>query len=174
MRTNNAYDLGLFESGAAPRRDPRRDRKEPPKPKLVRRPAPTAEQMRAHQKAAFRQTMKIFSVSALVMLLFAARLYGNARLDELNHEYADLQEQLNIASSENTRLSMELQSRVSLDRVEEYATNVLGMVKQGSYQIEYVDLAGEDGVVIAGGEEAADSSDNSSQSIIEKIKSYLK
>lgn len=173
MSSSNAYNFERFESNTAPKRAPRRDREAAQKPKIVRRPAPTAEQLRAQQKAAFRQVVKVFSVSALVLLLFAVRLYGGAQLDEERHTYTELQAQLTAAESENTRLEMELQSRVSLDRVEEYATSVLGMVKQGSYQIEYVDLSEADGVVVAGGESADDSSDSSSQSFIDKIKAYL-
>lgn len=172
MSSSNAYDLRLFESGAAPRRAPARNPQTPPKPKIVRRPAPSESQLRAQQKAAFRQTLKVLSLSALVMVLFAVRLYGNVRLDEVNHQYAALQEEWGVVSSENTRLQMELQSKVSLERVDEYATNVLGMVKQGSYQIEYVDLSGADGVVVANGERA-DSRSDSSPSLIEKIKAYL-
>lgn len=172
MRSSNAYDLSLFESGAAPKRAPVRRPQAPSKPKIVRRPAPTAEQLRTQQRAAFRQTVKVLSLSALVLVLFAVRLYGNVRLDEVNHQYAQLQDEWNVVSSENTRLEMELQSKVSLERVDEYATNVLGMVKQGSYQIEYVDLSGADGVVVADGEQAAGGSEGS-QSLIEKIKAYL-
>lgn len=172
MSSSDAYDLRLFESGAAPKRAPARSPK-PPKPKIVRRPALTEAQLRIQQKAAFRQTLKVLFLSALVMLLFAVRLYGNVRLDEVNHQYAALQDEWGIVSSENTRLQMELQSKVSLERVDEYATNVLGMVKQGSYQIEYVDLSGADGVVVADGEQADSQSPDASPSLIEKIKAYL-
>lgn len=173
MSSSNAHDFKRFESTAAPRRVPRRSPQTPARPRLVRRPAPSIAQLRVQQKAAFRQTLKVLSLSALVMVLFAARIYGNVRLDEVNHDYAQLQDEWNIVSSENTRLQMELQSKVSLERVDEYATNVLGMVKQGSYQIEYVDLSGANGVVVADGEKTDGQSD-SSQSIWEKIKSYLK
>ncbi len=174
MASSNAYDLRLFESTAAPRRAPNRAPERRPKPKIVKRPAPTAAQLRAQQRAAFRQSVKVLSLSALVLVLFAARLYGSARLDEVNHQVADLEDQLSIVSSENTRLNMELKSRVSLERVEEYATNVLGMVKQGNYQIEYVDLAEADGVVVADGEQTVDGSDQTDgSSLFEKLKAYL-
>ena len=171
MASSNAYDLRLFEPNTAPRRAPRREPERRPKPKIVKRPAPTAAQLRAQQRAAFRQTVKVLSLSALVLVLFAARLYGSARLDEVNHQVAD---QLSIVTSENTRLNMELKSKVSLERVDEYATNVLGMVKQGSYQIEYVDLSAADGVVVANGEQTEDSAQQEdSSSFFEKLKAYL-
>ena len=157
MASSNAYDLRLFEPNTAPRRAPRREPEQRPKPKIVKRPAPTAAQL-----------------SALVLVLFAARLYGSARLDEVNHQVADLEDQLSIVTSENTRLNMELKSKVSLERVDEYATNVLGMVKQGSYQIEYVDLSAADGVVVANGEQTEDSAQQEdSSSFFEKLKAYL-
>ena len=174
MSSSNAYDLRLFESNAAPKRDPRRGMRPVQRPQIVRRPAPTAAQLRAQQKAAFRQTMKVLFLSALVMVLFAVRLYGNVRLDEVNHQYSQLQEELSVVTSENTRLEMELKSKVSLERVDEYAANVLGMVKQGSYQIEYVNLADADGVVVADGKEAEHTEQEDSPSFFEKIKAYLK
>lgn len=173
MNSSNAYDLRLFESSAAPRRAPRQAPRQPAKPKIVRRPAPTAAQLHAQQRAAFRHTLKVLSLSALVMVLFAARLYGNVRLDEVNHQYSDLQDQMGIVSSENTRLEMELKSRVSLERVDEYATNVLGMVKQGSYQIEYVNLSAADGIVVADGKQTDAADQKASTGFFEKIKAYL-
>ena len=174
MASSNAYDLRLFEPNTAPRRAPRREPERRPKPKIVKRPAPTAAQLRAQQRAAFRQTVKVLSLSALVLVLFAARLYGSARLDEVNHQVADLEDQLSIVTSENTRLNMELKSKVSLERVDEYATNVLDMVKRGSYQIEYVDLSAADGVVVANGEQTGNSAQQeNSSSFFEKIKAYL-
>ncbi|MEG1613921.1 MAG: hypothetical protein RR343_00355 [Oscillospiraceae bacterium] len=45
---------------------------------------------------------------------------------------------------------------MSLNKVDDYAQNVLGMVKQEGYQIEYVDLEGSDQVLVSGGKTVTD------------------
>lgn len=171
QNTSNAYDLRLFEGGAAPKRAPQPVQRPAP-PTLVRKKRPSQAQIRAQQMRTARQTVKVMLVSALILALFGMKLYGNVKLDELNREYTGLQEQLNLTQSENTRLNMDLKSRVSLDKVENYAANVLGMVKQESYQIEYVDLSKEDGVVVAGGKQAQ-AKETEKTSWFDKLLSYI-
>ena len=68
------------------------------------------------------------------------------------------------------RLSMKLDSMISLEHVEEYAENTLGMTKVEGYQMEYIDLSGNDKVVLSGDKTL--SADNET-SLIEKLKAYL-
>lgn len=74
---------------------------------------------------------------------------ARAELTEQSDRLAKLEKQLTVAQSENTRLNMELDSRVSLDNVETYARDVLGMSKQERYQIEYIDLSGGNKLVLS-------------------------
>ena len=46
---------------------------------------------------------------------------------------------------------MELDSAISLEKVDDYAQNVLGMVKVENYQISYIDISGGDTVTQSGG-----------------------
>ena len=68
------------------------------------------------------------------------------------------------------RLSMKRYSMISLEHVEEYAENTLGMTKVEGYQMEYIDLSGSDKVVLSGDKTL--SADNET-SLIEKLKAYL-
>ena len=52
--------------------------------------------------------------------------------------------------SETVRLQMQLNSIVSIDKVKDYAENTLGMVKIESSQVEYIDLSGENKVILSG------------------------
>ena len=64
-----------------------------------------------------------------------------AVLTELNQQIAAQTNALADAQSENTRLSAQLDAKVSLRNVEEYATQALGMVSIDKSQITYVDLS---------------------------------
>lgn len=67
---------------------------------------------------------------------------------------------------------MQLNSLASLDKVEDYAINKLGMVKQESYQVEYIDLAMDDKVVLANGTTPAETGENTG--ILDKLLSYFR
>ena len=46
---------------------------------------------------------------------------------------------------------MELNANVSLENVDQYARNELGMVKISDYQVNYVKLSEDDAVEVSGG-----------------------
>lgn len=125
---NAAYDLDLFAPKAENKRQAGR-----------RRPRPKVEEPRI---STF-QAIKIIVLSSIVLALVATMIYGRVQLTELNTEVSKIESDMKVAKSENTRLSMELNSLVSLDRVEEYAINVLGMRKMEKYQMEYIDVSME-------------------------------
>ena len=58
---------------------------------------------------------------------------------------------MKITQSDTVRLNNSLNSIVSINKVEDYALNVLGMVKIQDYQVVYVDLSSEDAVIVANG-----------------------
>ena len=66
---------------------------------------------------------------------------------------------------------MQLNSLASLDKVEDYAINKLGMVKQEGYQVEYIDLALDDKVVLANGTTPSEKGEN--DGILDKLLSYF-
>ncbi len=87
--------------------------------------------------AAFKTAAALALVAAFVVTM----LYSRAVLTELNQQIAAQTNALADAQSENTRLSAQLDAKVSLRNVEEYATQALGMVSIDKSQITYVDLS---------------------------------
>ncbi len=113
---------------------------------------------------AYQHTVERNSVSAEVsssfkkMLLYGALCLGliftllcmDAQCDKVTSDIADVKAKIDIADGEAVRLNAELSSRISTDRVERYAENVLGMVKAEVYQITYLDLSDGDKVTVSG------------------------
>lgn len=130
---NLAYDFSLFE--------PREER--PPRRKTVRVvKAPGAK--RAAVGDVFR-----WSAAALVLTFSLVMLMmSQVRLTELNDRISSAKQRLSAAQSEQIRLNMELESRMSLVNVENYAVNKLGMQKLQSYQIHYINMNNTDRVVV--------------------------
>ena len=93
-------------------------------------------------------------VSALLLTMIGFSIYSRVRLDELDRQLTQINSDTDIIVSENTRLKSEINSRISLDKVEEYAQNELGMVKVENYQIKYIDLDAKDQVVVSGNKSA--------------------
>lgn len=93
---------------------------------------------------------KFFCFAVVCTFLLVVLLVMNARCDVLMSEIADIENQIEIAEGENVRLNAELSSKISTDKIDEYAVDVLGMVKAENYQIYYVDLSEGDEIVLSG------------------------
>lgn len=128
--SGGAYDFARFERAqAAPQRVPARPQKTPRRLTKVPEPRKDALQRQRENIDSLRRTVKTILVSGLLISLLGGMLYSEVRQDELTHAYRQLENQMAIAQSENTRLNMELSAKLSLDKVEAYAREKLGMVK---------------------------------------------
>lgn len=145
-RSNTAYDLSRFEPKKA---ETPAHRSEEQKIRLVEPKKRTVRQARAEAAQTAYKTIKIFSFTCLFVFVIAFQIYSTVRLDELNHEIAVIEKNMSVAESENTRLNMQLGSILGITKIEDYAVNKLGMVKQESYMIEYVNLSDGDKVVLS-------------------------
>lgn len=145
------YDLPAIRSSAAPRIDdvPERIPARTKKTKSV-------AQARKESVASALRAVKLFMVSATLLVLFGAVLFSKVSLIMLENEASQIEAKISDAQSENTRLVMQLNSNASLDRVDAYAVSVLGMNKLERYQIHYFENRDADKVVIADGEEVED------------------
>ena len=101
--------------------------------------------------------------------MLSALLYGRIKVDELDRQISAAETKITTAQSENVRLNMQLDSMISLENVEEYARDNLGMVKMESYQIEYIDLSGTDKVTLSGSKTL----NANSSSLYSKIMEYV-
>ena len=153
MAANAAY-----RTNTAPARQPQR-RPNNPRPDLkpVKIPQKSPRQIKREQHLAFVATVKVCLLAFSLVALFGVMLYGEVRLNALQVETNRIEQQLEIAKSENVRLNAENNSKVSLDKVEEYAITKLGMIKKENYQAEYIE--------ISKGEETKTAAEESSEEI---------
>ena len=153
-----AYDFSRFERAqAAPQRVPARPQKSPPRPVKVPEPRKTSAQRRRESIDSLRRTVRTILVSGLLLSLLGGMLYSEVRQEELTHAYRKLESQMAIAQSENTRLNMELSAKLSLDKVEAYAREELGMVKNDA-PIECINIPQDNEVLLAGGKSQSNAS----------------
>lgn len=161
---NVAYDLSRYEPLRKTQQPVRRPtapsyRPAPPKkPELVRPKPKTAEQAWEDLLARFKRTLKIFTVSALLFGMFGSLVYERAQLVELTRNETVLAEALKEAQSRNVSLTAQFNSLISIDNVEEFAKNELGMVKRQRCQTKYFVIEGDDKVVLANGEAVRENS----------------
>jgi cell division protein FtsL len=141
------YAFDMFEerpvlrSNAAPKRE---EKKEQPLVKVLPNPRRRAQQ---ETRRSAGKSVKIFVVAAVLLAVLCAQISVGARKYEINRQINEIENEISVAKSENVRLSSVLSNYISISEVEEYATKILGMKKLESYQIEYIDLSGEEGVI---------------------------
>ncbi len=107
-------------------------------------------ELTVNKKAGISRSLMLqmaFSV-ALLAIMSIGYIGTNLKLYEVTSEISLLQSDYNALVSENQRLSVELESKISLRNVEEEALMNLGMGEMEPYQIEYVNLSGEDTVIL--------------------------
>lgn len=107
----------------------------------------------------FLRTARIFTVAAVLLALFAGILLTRINIESLDKEATQLQNMISDAESENTRLRNQLSSAVSREKIEAYATDVLGMHKLERYQVHYFGDTVSDEVVIVNGKTPSKTAD---------------
>ncbi len=121
-----------------------------PQLKVVEKIRKSASDERREMRMTALQAAKFIAIAVLLLGMLSALLYGRFKVDELDREIANINAEITAAQSENVRLNMKIDSVISLKNVEDYAQTTLGMVKMENHQIEYIDLSGEDKVVLSG------------------------
>ncbi len=161
---NLAYDLSKFESKEVRRRQDLIDRK---KAKDAERKTKLEikQQLKQEAKASSRQSVKIMFITCSMVALLGFMIYARAQVFTLGQKVDSLNDDIAISESEYTRLEMELEARVSTEKVEAYASKELGMEKLNKSQIEYIDLSEESKIVL--------SSPPEKQSFFEKITAQI-
>ena len=182
-RGTEAYDFSLFEpqvamtrGSAAPARKNIPDERTAPRKQVKKAPqrkqaalqrAEQDERKETKSVALPASVLKASAVLAVFCAIWMGLLVMQARCETITSQISDLREQMDIAEGENVRLTAELNSLISSEKIEDYAFNKLGMVKAESYQINYIDLSEGDKVVVSGGK----SVDNGSWTL--KVKEFF-
>jgi hypothetical protein len=120
-----AYDFAKFDQSAV--------KVQPQRPK-IKRVAKTKPQTNP------------FPFNAVIMILVllsivGAVIFSRIQLTEISEQINSQSKLLNSYKSDNTRLNMELGNKLSLNNVEQYAIDKLGLVKLNSSQIEYIKIS---------------------------------
>ncbi|MBO5333319.1 MAG: hypothetical protein J6B37_04305 [Clostridia bacterium] len=139
-----------YNGSAAPKVRPEPQKK--PQLELVKKTRLTAQQMRQQTAAETRKTIKVMCVAMAILMFMALAIYSRVKLDEINREISSVEKKIELAQSDAVKLNNELNAIVSINNVEEYATNELGMTKIQDYQVYYIDMSSQDYVAVANGE----------------------
>ncbi len=134
-RMNVAYDLSFYEMEQE-RQIARKEKKE-------------SVLIKAQTKFSLgRKIANIISAAALLALIIAV-IATNAAITTTSTQIADIEDEIVLLASEKSYLEFTLESRMTLDQIESYAENQLGMVKMDSSQKKYVELESENKIVVS-------------------------
>lgn len=92
----------------------------------------------------------------MVIALAIAIVGLNMVKTDLNNQVSNLQSRADVLSSEYTSLKAQEQSTMTLEEIENYAENELGLVRLDSSQEEYVSVEKPDQVEVKSGSSGMD------------------
>ncbi len=146
------FDLDLFDEGtSAPKPVPQK--KEKPRERIrVLEDTPQVKRERSHiqERRNLRSTLAIISIALVLATVAGSFIFLGAYINNYDHRIAQVQEELDIAESQNIILNIKKDSMVSFDSVRQSAEEK-GMIQRDRYQVTYFELAQEDyGVVNPG------------------------
>jgi len=136
------YDFSRFEpakqSSANPKQKSNPSRKAQSQTQTLRVVITPARQRRMAENRAFA----VHAVLSIIFLvgLAALMLYSRAILAAVNEDIGTQTELLSSLNGEYTRLQTELDAKISLRNIEEYASTNLGMSKVEQDQVQYVNV----------------------------------
>lgn len=148
---NRNAKIVSFNGSAAPKVKPVPQKR--PQLEIVKTTRRTAAQVRAQTAADTKKAIKVLIIAAAVLLFMALAIYSRVQLDEINREINSIENKIELAESDSIKLNNQLNAVVSMNNVENYATDVLGMVKIQDHQVVYIDLSGDDYVAVANGKQ---------------------
>lgn len=130
-----AYDFELFA---------------PKKNKVIELPetkqkAKTAARPKARLSA--KSAFSVVAVSALILFMIFFQLYGELQTSEITDQITTVKGEIETLKSEEVRLNMEIETKVSYQNIEKLAAE-MGMQKKNKSQINYVSLCDEDVAVV--------------------------
>lgn len=92
--------------------------------------------------------IKVTLIAVSGLLMISTVLYGKVQTNRMYRQISDKNAAYEDVQSENVRLKSELEGKMTLKNVEDYAVNVLGLQKLDNSQIKYVQTQTDDKVEI--------------------------
>lgn len=143
------YNFDMFEThtkaSAAPQRKYEREERKKPELKLVENK--TVLPRRKDDGRAILRSAMIVLFAVMLLSGIALQINAGARSYELSRQIEVVENKMAEAKTENVRLNNSLNSITTIENIDDYARNVLGMTKYESYQIKCIDLSEEDQVL---------------------------
>lgn len=152
---NKNAKVVAYNGSAAPKMKPAPQKR--PDLRLVEKTRKTAAQVRQQTAVDTKRAIKIMFISIAILMFMAVAIYSRVQLDEINREIKRVESKIELAESDAIKINNELNSIVSINNVEDFAANQLGMVKVQDYQVVYVDLSADDYVAKANGKDVSSS-----------------
>ncbi len=143
------FDLDLFDEGtSAPKPAPSPKQKPTPRIRVLEdTPQVKKEKQQISEKRNFKSSIAIISIGLVLATVVSTFVFLGAYINNYDHKTAALQEELDIAESQNIILNIKKDSMVSFDSVRKSAEEK-GMIQRDRYQVTYFELSQEDyGVV---------------------------
>lgn len=147
---NSAYEYIQHNHAHQPNRDYRYNepvyRPQPPEEKPEDRRASNITMKKIPPKRG--SASKVFLLAFSVFSICFVVISGKVETSKIYRQISSAERNLESVQSENVRLQSELESKMTLKNVEEYAVKVLGLQKLNNTQIEYVETQTDDVVEI--------------------------
>ncbi|MEG1801802.1 MAG: hypothetical protein RR273_07465 [Oscillospiraceae bacterium] len=132
--TNVAYDLSIYEEQQELNIE---EKKQPAK--LIK--------VKTGLNYSFKRMCNILSIAVTLSLVIAV-LSTNASITACTSDIAKKDNEIVELESENAYLNFSLESRMSLNNVEESAVGTLGLVKMDAAQVEYIEIEEENKIEV--------------------------
>ncbi len=141
MQHNNAHRSNRDYRYNEPVRIPQPPEEKPENRRASNITMKTTPPKRGSASKVFLLALSVFSICFVV-------ISGKVETSKIYRQISNAEQQLESVQSENVRLQSELESKMTLKNVEEYAVKVLGLQKLDNSQIEYVETQTDDVVEI--------------------------
>jgi len=143
---NDAYDFSLFEDkkNAPVVNIPQNEKA---KKNIQRKPNTVHANTAVRPALGFKKVATIVTVGAMVLLLFFFQINGNVKATEITDQIGTTEKQIELMKSEEIRLQMELDGKVSYENIEKAAQEA-GMQKPSAMQMRYINIYDTDNAEI--------------------------
>lgn len=98
------------------------------------------EELAASERLARKQMFTIVTIIAAIAIMLFGMLFTYAVKNEYTRQIANLKTELSREVNQNICTNAELEALVTIEQIEDYAVNKLGMVKLQSDQVRYIDV----------------------------------
>ena len=101
------------------------------------------------RKTSKRAILQFALLAGIVLATVFMLIYNQVAITEVANKITGINKEFAALQSDQTRIEMQIENKMSIKKIEEYATEQLGLVKLENHQIKYVDITKEDKIEVA-------------------------